>query len=205
MAVDLSQVDLTDLDTFAHGFPHDVFRAYREQAPVWWHAPTRHTPDGEGFWSVATYDDVLAVLRDPVRFSSETGGEPALRGDDHSGPPHSRRRPQHDGRPAARGYPTPRHQGPDPGGRAGPHARAAPPDARSPRGGGRRVRLPRRRRSRASDAGHLPPARRTRGGPALPLRGGRAHLRPPRRVRPLDDDTPAPGCTRPDERATESH
>jgi cytochrome P450 len=75
MAVDLSQVDLTDLDTFAHGFPHDVFRAHREQAPVWWHAPTVHTPDGEGFWSVATYDDVLAVLRDPVRFSSETGGD----------------------------------------------------------------------------------------------------------------------------------
>ena len=75
MAVDLSRVDLTDLDTFAHGFPHDVFRAHREQAPVWWHAPTGHTPDGEGFWSVATYDDVLAVLRDPVRFSSETGGD----------------------------------------------------------------------------------------------------------------------------------
>ena len=75
MAVDLSQVDLTDLDTFAHGFPHDVFRAYREHAPVWWHPPTPHTPDGEGFWSVATYDEVLTVLRDPVRFSSETGGD----------------------------------------------------------------------------------------------------------------------------------
>jgi cytochrome P450 len=75
MAVDLSQVDLTDLDTFAHGFPHDVFRAHREQAPVWWHAATSHTPDGEGFWSVATYDDVLGVLRDTVRFSSETGGD----------------------------------------------------------------------------------------------------------------------------------
>ncbi len=33
---------------------------------MWWHAPTVHTPDGEGFWSVATYDEVLAVLRDPV-------------------------------------------------------------------------------------------------------------------------------------------
>jgi cytochrome P450 len=75
MAVDLAQVDLTDLDTFARGFPHEVFRAYREHAPVWWHEPTPHTPDGEGFWSVAAYDDVLAVLRDPVRFSSETGGD----------------------------------------------------------------------------------------------------------------------------------
>jgi cytochrome P450 len=75
MPVDLSQVDLTDLDTFADGFPHDVFRAHREHSPVWWHAPTAHTPDGEGFWSVATYDDVLGVLRDPRRFSSETGGD----------------------------------------------------------------------------------------------------------------------------------
>src|SRR6202034_2994118 len=48
---DLSQVDLTDLDTFAGGFPHDIFRLHREQAPVWWHEPTTHTPDGEGFWS----------------------------------------------------------------------------------------------------------------------------------------------------------
>jgi cytochrome P450 len=72
---DLGQVDLTDLDTFAHGFPHDVFRLHRETAPVWWHEPTPHTPDAEGFWSVATYDDVLAVLRDPVTFSSETGGD----------------------------------------------------------------------------------------------------------------------------------
>jgi cytochrome P450 len=72
---DLSQVDLTDLDRFAAGFPHDIFRLHRDQAPVWWHEPTAHTPDGEGFWSVATYDEVLQVLRDPVTYSSETGGD----------------------------------------------------------------------------------------------------------------------------------
>jgi cytochrome P450 len=75
VAYDLSQVDLTDLDTFAGGFPHDVFRLHRELAPVWWHEPTVHTPDGEGFWSVATYDEVLQVLHDPVTYSSETGGD----------------------------------------------------------------------------------------------------------------------------------
>jgi cytochrome P450 len=75
VAHDLSQVDLTDLDTFAGGFPHDVFRRHREIAPVWWHEPTVHTPDGEGFWSVATYDEVLQVLHDPVTYSSETGGD----------------------------------------------------------------------------------------------------------------------------------
>jgi cytochrome P450 len=75
MRADLNRVDLTDLDTFADGFPHDVFRLHRELAPVWWHEPTPHTPDGEGFWSVATYDEVLQVLRDPSTFSSETGGD----------------------------------------------------------------------------------------------------------------------------------
>jgi cytochrome P450 len=75
VADDLSQVDLTDLDTFADGFPHEIFRLHREQAPVWWHEPTAHTPDGEGFWSVATYDEVLQVLRDPRTYSSETGGD----------------------------------------------------------------------------------------------------------------------------------
>jgi cytochrome P450 len=71
---ELSAVDLTDLDNFAHGFPHDIFALHRREAPVWWHEPTAHTPDGEGFWSVARYDDVLHVLRDPVTYSSETGG-----------------------------------------------------------------------------------------------------------------------------------
>jgi cytochrome P450 len=75
MSEDLRGLDLTDLDTFARGFPHDIFRRHREAAPVWWHEPTRHTPDGEGFWSVATYDEVLAVLNDPVTYSSETGGD----------------------------------------------------------------------------------------------------------------------------------
>jgi cytochrome P450 len=75
MVDDLGTVDLTDLDNFAHGFPHHLFEVHRRVAPVWWHEPTAHTPDGEGFWSVATYDDVLRVLHDPVTFSSETGGD----------------------------------------------------------------------------------------------------------------------------------
>jgi cytochrome P450 len=74
MRADLSGVDLTDLDTFAGGFPHELFAVHRSVAPVWWHEPTAHTPDGEGFWSVATYDEVLSVLNDPATFSSETGG-----------------------------------------------------------------------------------------------------------------------------------
>jgi cytochrome P450 len=70
----MAGVDLTDLDNFAAGFPHHLFARHRAEAPVWWHEPTEHTPDGEGFWSVATYAEVQQVLREPARYSSETGG-----------------------------------------------------------------------------------------------------------------------------------
>ena len=67
-------VDLTDLDLFAHGFPHAVFTELRRAAPVMWHPPTAHTPDGEGFWSVHTHAGCMAVVHDPGAYSSETGG-----------------------------------------------------------------------------------------------------------------------------------
>jgi cytochrome P450 len=70
----LSGVDLTDLDLFADGFPHEVFARHRAESPVYWHEPTPHTPDGEGFWSVATYAETRAVLRDEATYSSEKGG-----------------------------------------------------------------------------------------------------------------------------------
>jgi cytochrome P450 len=70
----LAEIDFTDLDLFANGFPHALFEIHRREAPVWWHAPTRHTPDGEGFWSVAGYAETLEVLRDPETYSSERGG-----------------------------------------------------------------------------------------------------------------------------------
>ncbi|BBZ47295.1 cytochrome P450 [Mycobacterium parmense] len=70
----LAGVDFTDLDNFANGFPHELFALHRREAPVYWHEPTENTPDGEGFWSVATYPETLAVLRDPATYSSVTGG-----------------------------------------------------------------------------------------------------------------------------------
>ena len=68
----LEAIDFTDLDNFANGFPHDLFDLHRREAPVYWHQPTDNTPDGEGFWSVATYAETLEVLRDPVTYSSVT-------------------------------------------------------------------------------------------------------------------------------------
>jgi cytochrome P450 len=71
----LAGIDFTDLDNFADGFPHHLFEIHRREAPVWWHEPTEHTPDGEGFWSVATYAETMQVLRESAKYSSETGGD----------------------------------------------------------------------------------------------------------------------------------
>lgn len=70
----LEGFDLTDLDNFASGVPHAVFAEHRRAAPVLWHEPTSHTPDGEGFWSVATHEACLEVMHDATTYSSERGG-----------------------------------------------------------------------------------------------------------------------------------
>ncbi|HZU79518.1 MAG TPA: cytochrome P450 [Acidimicrobiales bacterium] len=70
-AADVTGVDLTDLDVFVDGFPHDVFTDLRRRAPVWWHEPTTHTPDGVGFWVVSGAPEVLAAVADAATFSSE--------------------------------------------------------------------------------------------------------------------------------------
>jgi hypothetical protein len=53
------EIDFTDLDNFADGFPHSLFEVHRRAAPVYWHPPTENTPDGEGFWSVASFAEPL--------------------------------------------------------------------------------------------------------------------------------------------------
>ena len=64
-------IDLTDLDLFAGGFPDEVFTRLRREAPVWWHEPTEHTPDGVGFWVLSAHADIQAVAADAGLFSSE--------------------------------------------------------------------------------------------------------------------------------------
>ena len=70
----VTAIDLSDDETFRHGFPHEHFAWLRRHDAVHWHHPTARTPDGEGFWVVSRHADVLAVLRDPVTFSSDRGG-----------------------------------------------------------------------------------------------------------------------------------
>ena len=65
-------VNLADPDTFASGFPHDVFRHLRREMPVYWHARA-HERGGKGFFVVSTYEDVKYVGRAPQIYSSEPG------------------------------------------------------------------------------------------------------------------------------------
>ncbi|HTT87480.1 MAG TPA: hypothetical protein VMF60_08945, partial [Acidimicrobiales bacterium] len=78
IALRLEEIDLTDLDRFVGGFPHDVFTLLRHQAPVWWHRPTAHTPGDVGFWVVSAHAPVLAVVSDAATFSS--AGAPGAEG-----------------------------------------------------------------------------------------------------------------------------
>jgi cytochrome P450 len=70
----LDDIDLTDLDRFASGFPHELFTVLRRVAPVWFHPPTARTPSGEGFWVLSGYADIQNAAADAATFSSATGG-----------------------------------------------------------------------------------------------------------------------------------
>ena len=67
-------VDLSDNAVFVEGFPHDTFGWLRKYDPVHWHTATPKSPDGEGFWVISRYDDIMEVLRTPDLFSSNTAG-----------------------------------------------------------------------------------------------------------------------------------
>jgi len=66
--------DLSDNQTFSSGFPHEYFTHLRQEKPIFWHEPTQHTPDGEGFWVVTRYHDIMHIATNPDLFSSDRGG-----------------------------------------------------------------------------------------------------------------------------------
>ena len=69
----LGGFDLTDLDRYGVGFPHDVFTRLRRDAPVLYHPPG-HTADGEGFWVLSRYAEIAQAGSDIALFSSQGGG-----------------------------------------------------------------------------------------------------------------------------------
>jgi cholest-4-en-3-one 26-monooxygenase len=66
----IADVDLHNPDTFTRAVPHDAFRVLRKEAPVYYHKE----PGGRGYWAITKYDDVVAISKDPGRFSSARGG-----------------------------------------------------------------------------------------------------------------------------------
>lgn len=62
--------DLNDPDVFVAGVPHETFAHWRAHDPV--HL-TPH-PEGHSYWSVTTYDEIVAASRDGQLFSNERGG-----------------------------------------------------------------------------------------------------------------------------------
>ncbi|HEY1973928.1 MAG TPA: cytochrome P450 [Pseudonocardia sp.] len=69
-AVDLASVDLSDVDLFADGPPHELFARMRAEAPV----HRNPTADGDPFWSLTRAEEVAAVSLDPGTFSTARGG-----------------------------------------------------------------------------------------------------------------------------------
>jgi cholest-4-en-3-one 26-monooxygenase len=65
-AMDISDINLLDLDRFALGPPMDWFAYLRANAPVYLH------PDQSerGFWAVTKFDDIQTVAKTPEVFSS---------------------------------------------------------------------------------------------------------------------------------------
>jgi cholest-4-en-3-one 26-monooxygenase len=69
--VDVAGIDLFDAALFRDGAPHEVFDRLRAEAPVYW-SPHEDDPDG-GFWALTRHADVVALSRDPARFTSTQG------------------------------------------------------------------------------------------------------------------------------------
>ena len=68
--MDLSDIDLTDLDVFERRTPHEWFRLLRKEAPVHWH----EEKNGPGFWAITKYADLKWISKNPGLFSSERQG-----------------------------------------------------------------------------------------------------------------------------------
>ena len=69
-APDLADLDVSDLDLWRDGPPHEIFARLRDEEPLHW-SELGDFPDEGGFWSVVRFEDIAAVGRDHETFSSE--------------------------------------------------------------------------------------------------------------------------------------
>jgi cytochrome P450 len=67
--IDLTDIDLTDVDAFVDGRHHGMLAWLRANDPVHWHT----LPDGGGFWALTRYRDVAAAYANHSMFSSSGG------------------------------------------------------------------------------------------------------------------------------------
>ena len=66
----VTRPDLADPSTYDQGIPHAAFADLRATPGL---VRNPDGPWGSGFWSVTRLDDLVAVSRDPVTFSSAVG------------------------------------------------------------------------------------------------------------------------------------
>ncbi len=64
-----AHADLTSHDTYTRGVPYATFERLRRQDPVCWIDET----DGNGFWAITKYRDIIDVSRDHQTFTSSLG------------------------------------------------------------------------------------------------------------------------------------
>ncbi|RZT88453.1 cytochrome P450 [Pseudonocardia sediminis] len=76
-------IDLLDARTFADARDGAMFRALRDEAPLFWND---EPGDGAGFWSVTRYADVEALAKDPERFRNADGTQIPSRRAEGDGP-----------------------------------------------------------------------------------------------------------------------
>jgi cytochrome P450 len=67
---DLADLDVSDLDLWRDGPPHEVFTRLRAEAPLHFSELGDFAAES-GFWSVVRYQDIAAVGRDHTTFSSD--------------------------------------------------------------------------------------------------------------------------------------
>ncbi|MCW3064521.1 MAG: hypothetical protein JWN32_1693, partial [Solirubrobacterales bacterium] len=75
---DLETMRLLEREHWPDGPPHEIFKRMRSECPVHFTDKVSEYPEEQGFWSVTTAEDVLAVSRDWRTYSSERNGITAL-------------------------------------------------------------------------------------------------------------------------------